>query len=268
MTAIAVGVKEHTYPPNYRRDVDLGQPERLVSTAAGGLLLLYSLRNPTPVTLVLGALGAGLIYQGTVGRNVVETIRTGQPLIAEPNGLRVKKSMTVNRPAAELYTFWRDLENLPRFMKHVRSVQRHGDGRSHWVVAGPRGTVFKWDAQITVDRLNEMIAWQTVPGSSVEHRGYVKFVPAPHGRGTEVHVALEYQPPGGDAGKLLGTLLGGITEQEIQEQIRNFKSIMETGEIATVKGQTSGRAKEDQQRGQQQSQHQSRPWSMPQEVRA
>lgn len=264
MTAVALGAKEHTYPPNYRRDVDLGQPERLVSATAGGLLLLYSLRNPTPLNLVLGAVGAGLIYQGTVGRNVVETIRTGQPLVAEPNGLRVKKSMTVNRSPDELYAFWRDLENLPRFMKHVRSVQRHGNGRSHWVVAGPRGTVFKWDAQITVDRPNQMIAWQTVPGSSVDHRGYVKFVPAPGKRGTEVHVALEYQPPGGEAGKLLGSLLGGITEQEIQEQIRNFKSIMEAGEIPTIKGQTSGRAKEGQQPKQQYGQ----PWRMPQEVRA
>ena len=262
MTTSAVGVKEHTYPPNYRRDVDLGQPERLVSTAAGGLLLLYSLRNPTPLNLLLGAFGAGLIYQGAVGRNVVETVRTGQPLVAEPNGLRVKKSMTVNRSPDELYAFWRDLENLPRFMKHVRSVQRHGNGRSHWVVAGPRGTVFKWDAQITVDRPNEMIAWQTVPGSSVDHRGYVKFVPAPGSRGTEVHVAMEYQPPGGEAGKLLGSLLGGITEQEIQEQIRNFKSIMEAGEIPTTRGQTSGRAKMEHQ-----EQQQSQPWRMPQEVR-
>jgi uncharacterized membrane protein len=264
MTAVALGAKEHTYPPNYRRDVDLGQPERLVSTAAGGLLLLYSLRNPTPLNLVLGAVGAGLIYQGAVGRNVVETIRTGQPLVAEPNGLRVKKSMTVNRSPDELYAFWRDLENLPRFMKHVRSVQRHGNGRSHWVVSGPRGTVFKWDAQITVDRPNEMISWQTVPGSSVDHRGYVKFVPAPGKRGTEVHVAMEYQPPGGEVGKLLGSLLGGITEQEILEQIRNFKSIMEAGEIPTIKGQTSGSAKEEQQPKQQYSQQ----LGMSQEVRA
>jgi uncharacterized membrane protein len=257
MTAVAVGVKEHTYPPNLRRDVDLGQPERLASTAAGGLLLLNGMRNPTPINLLLGAVGAGLVYQGTVGRNLVESVRTGQPLIAEPNGLRVKKSMTVNRLPEEVYEFWRNLENLPRFMNNVRSVQRHGNGRSHWVVSGPRGTVVKWDAQITVDRPNEMIAWQTVPGSSVDHRGYVKFVPAPGGRGTEVHIAMEYQPPGGEAGKLLGNLLGGITEQQIQEQIRNFKNIMEAGEIPTIKGQTSGREKERQQQ-----------LSMPQEVRA
>jgi uncharacterized membrane protein len=260
MTAVAIGVKEHTYPPNLRRDVDLGQPERLASAAAGGLLLFYGLRNPTPINLLLGAVGASLIYQGTVGRNLVETVRTGQPLIAEPNGLRVKKSMTVNRSPEEVYAFWRNLENLPRFMTHVRSVQRHGDGRSHWVVAGPRGTVLKWDAQITVDRPNEMIAWQTIPGSRIDHRGYVKFVPAPGGRGTEVHVAMEYQPPCGEAGKLLGTLLGGITEQQIQEQIRNFKNIMETGEIPTIKGQTSGRARHAQEPQEQ--------WSMRQEVRA
>lgn len=247
MTATAIGVKEHTYPPNLRRPGDLGQTERLLSTAAGGLLLLVGLRNPTPARLVLGMVGLGLIYQGAAGRNVVESVRTGQPLVAEPNGLRVKKSMTINRPPEELYEYWRSLENLPIFMTHVRSVQRHGAGRSHWVVAGPRGTVIKFDAQITVDRPNEMIGWQTLPGAAVHHRGYVKFVPAPAGRGTEVHVAMEYEPPGGEAGKLLGNLLGGVTEQQIQEQIRNFKRIMETGEIPTIKGQPSGRVDDVQE---------------------
>jgi uncharacterized membrane protein len=264
MTAVAIGVKEHTSPPNLRRETDLGQPERIASTAAGGMLLLYGLRNPTPVNLLLGVLGAGLIYQGTAGRNVVESVRTGQPLIAEPRGLRVKKSMTVNRSPEEVYSFWRNLENLPRFMTHVRSVQRHGGGRSHWVVAGPRGTVIKWDAQITVDRPNEMIAWQTLPGSAVDHRGYVKFVPAAGRRGTEVHVALEYQPPGGQAGKLLGSLLGAITEQQIQEQIRNFKNILEAGEIPTIQGQTSGRVQSAQEQWEEKREH----WSMLEEVRA
>jgi uncharacterized membrane protein len=243
----AVGVKEHTYPPNLRRSVDLGQPERLASTAAGGLLLLLGLRNPSPARLLLGLVGLGLIYQGAAGRNVVESMRTGQPLLAEPNGLRVKKSVTVNRPQAELYEYWRNLENLPRFMSHVRSVQRHGAGRSHWVLAGPRGTVLKFDAQITVDRPNEMIGWQTLPGSAVHHRGYVKFLPAPGDRGTEVHIALEYEPPGGMAGKFLGNLLGALTEQQIQEEIRNFKRIMEAGDAPTTKGQPSGRTPDVQE---------------------
>lgn len=247
MATVAVGVKEHTYPPNLRRSVDLGQPERLASTAAGGLLLLVGLRNPTPLRLLFGLVGLGLIYQGAAGRNVAESVRTGQPLVAEPNGLRVKKSVTVNRPQAELYEYWRNLENLPRFMTHVRSVQRHGAGRSHWVISGPRGTVLKFDAQITVERPNEMIGWQTLPGAVVHHRGYVKFLRAPGNRGTEVHVALEYEPPGGMAGKLLGNLLGAVTEQQIQEEIRNFKQIMEAGEIPTTKGQSSGRTKDFQE---------------------
>jgi uncharacterized membrane protein len=241
MTAVSSGVKEHTLPPNLRRTLDLGQPERLAATAAGGLLLLFGLRNPTPANLLLGTLGAGLLYQGAAGRNIVESIRQGQPLVADPNGVRIKKSLTINRPPDEVYAFWRDLENLARYMKNVRSVQRHGGGRSHWVARGPRGMVLKWDAQITVDRPNAMIAWQTLPGGSIEHRGYVKFVPAPGGRGTEVHVALEYQPPGGELGKLFGALLGSVAEQQIQEQIRNFKQILEAGEVPTIKGQTSGR---------------------------
>lgn len=243
MTNMAIGVKEHTSPPNLRRPAELGPTERWISTAAGGLMLLYGLRNPTPARLMLGIVGAGLIYQGTAGRNVVENVRAGQMPLADPAGVRVKKSMTINRPAAELYQYWRNLENLPRFMTNVRSVQRQGDGRSHWVVSGPRGTVVKWDAEITVDRPNEMIAWQTLPGAAVEHRGYVKFIPAPGNRGTEVHVAMEYKPPLGEAGKLIGNLLSGITEQQVQEQIRNFKRIMEAGEIATIDGQPSGRDK-------------------------
>jgi uncharacterized membrane protein len=224
-----------------RRDVDLNQPQRLISTAAGSLLVLNGLRSPTPVNLLLGALGAGLLYQGAAGRNVIESVRTGQPLVGEPNGLRIKKALTINRPPQEVYAFWRDLENLASFMKQVRSVQRHGGGRSHWVVSGPRGTALKWDAQITVDRPGEMIAWQTLPGGSVAHRGYVKFVPAGK-RGTEVHAAIEYEPPGGELGKLLGSMLNAGVEQFIQEQMRNFKSILEAGEIPTIKGQTSGRA--------------------------
>lgn len=246
MSTTALGVKEHTYPPNLRRSVDLGQPERLASTAAGGLLLAYGLLNPTPARLLLGVVGLGLVYQGAAGRNLIESVRTGQPLVAEPNGLRVKKSVTVNRSREEVYEYWRSLENLPRFMTHVRSVQRHGDGRSHWVVSGPRGTVLKFDAQITVDRPNEMIGWQTLPGAVVQHRGYVKFLPAGE-RGTEVHVALEYEPPLGEAGKLISSLMGAVTEQQIQEQIRNFKQIMEAGEMPTTRGQSSGRASDDHQ---------------------
>jgi uncharacterized membrane protein len=246
MTAVAVGVKEHTYPPNLRRDADLAQPERIASTVAGGLLLAYGLRNPTPVNLLLGVLGAGLLYQGAGGRNVVESVRTGQPLIAEPQGVRIKKSVTINRTPETVYAFWRNLENLARYMPNVRSVQRHGGGRSHWVVKGPRGTALKWDAQITVDRPNQMIAWQTLPGGSIDHRGYVKFVPAPGGRGTEVHVALEYQPPLGEMGKLLGSLLSAAAEQQIQEQMRNFKNILEAGEIPTIRGQSSGRVRGDE----------------------
>jgi uncharacterized membrane protein len=227
--------------------LDLGQPERIASIVAGGLLLLFGLRNRSPVRLLLGLIGVGLIFQGAAGRNVVESVRTGQPLLAEPNGLRVKKSVTVNRPQAELYEYWRNLDNLPRFMPHVRSVQRHGAGRSHWVLSGPRGTVLKFDAQITVERPNQMIGWQTLPGAVMHHRGYVKFLPAPGNRGTEVHVALEYEPPGGAAGKLLGSLLGPVTEQQIQDEIRNFKRIMEAGDTPTTKGQPTGHSANGQE---------------------
>lgn len=229
MTAVAVGVNELAYPPNLRHAAGLGQFERGAAAAAGGLLLLHGLRNPTPVNLLLGALGTGLLYQGVTGRNLVAGLRRSQPPLAEPQGVHIKQSLTINRSPEEVYAFWRDLENLARYMPNVRSVQRHGHGRSHWVVKGPRGTVLKWDAQIAFERANEMIAWHTLPGGNVAHRGYVQFTPSSDNRSVEVQVALEYWPPGGEIGRLLGSLLSNVAEQRVYEQMCCFKNILEAG---------------------------------------
>ena len=115
--------------------------------------------------------------------------------------MEVHQTITISRPAEELYRFWRDFQNLPRIMSHLESVQADGDRRSHWKAKAPAGMTVEWDAEITEDRPNELIAWRSV-GGHVDNAGSVRFVPAPGGRGTEVHVAMRYDPPGGVVGKL------------------------------------------------------------------
>jgi uncharacterized membrane protein len=252
---IARGVQEHTYPPNYRHPANgMEDLERWVSGLGGAAILYYGLRQHGISRWPLTALGAGLIYAGVSGNNLLDFVPVVNEVPAvqklsnrshEPNELRVRKSLTINRPAEELYTYWRKLENLPTFMKHVKSVQDLGNGQSHWVVNVLRGIELEWDANITVDRPNEMIAWETLPEATMQHRGYVKFIPT--ARGTEVSVSLEYDPPLTMGGEFAGRMGKFIAEQEVKEEIRNFKRLMETGELPTTEGQPSGRKKEWQE---------------------
>ena len=143
----------------------------------------------------------------------------------------VKQAVTVNRPPDEVYRFWHDFQNLPRFMEHLEAVQVSGDGRSHWTAKGPAGTKAEWDARIVEDRPGELIAWRSEDGSAVETSGSVRFAPAPAGRGTEVRVQLRYSPPGGVFGVGVAKLLGKEPGQQVEGDLRRFKQVMELGEI-------------------------------------
>jgi uncharacterized membrane protein len=244
------GVQEHTYPPNYREPSEgMDGLQRWVSGLGGAALLYYGLRQDNLSRWPLAALGAGLLYQGASGMNLLDYVPVANqvPVVNqltthEPTNLRIRKSLTINRPAEELYNFWRKLENLPSFMNHVKSVKDLGNGQSHWVVNVLNGMELEWDAHITVDRPNEMIAWETLPEATLQNRGYVKFIPT--SRGTEVSVSLEYDPPGSAVGEMAGRAVKFIAEQQIKEEIRNFKRLMETGELPTTEGQPSGRSKD------------------------
>ena len=150
---------------------------------------------------------------------------------AEQQGIRVRKSVTVNRPADEVYAFWRNLENLPRFMKNLESVQMTGGRRSHWKAKAPAGTTVEWDAETTEDRPNELIAWRSVEGADVPNAGVVRFVAAPGGRGTEIHVDLRYDPPAGKLGALFAKLFGDEPGQQVDGDLRRFKQVLEVGEV-------------------------------------
>ncbi len=155
-------------------------------------------------------------------------------------GILVRRSVTVRATATELYQFWRSLSNLPRIMRHLRSVTEHPSGRSQWVARGPAGITVKWDAEIITDSPGECIAWKSVNGAAVQNAGSVRFQRAPGERGTEIHVELAYDPPAGAFGVVVAKLLGEEPDLQIREDLRRFKQFMEAGEVATTEGQPVG----------------------------
>lgn len=160
--------------------------------------------------------------------------------VAPIEGTGVLRTVTVNVPRTEVYAFWRDFENLPRFMKHLESVTVLDSKRSHWVAKAPAGANVEWNAEITSDVPGSLIAWRSVDESDVDNAGTVRFVDAPGGRGTEVQVTLIYDAPAGAFGKLIAKMFGEEPEQQIREDMRRFKCVVETGELATIVGQPTG----------------------------
>lgn len=150
-------------------------------------------------------------------------------------------SVTINKPVEEVFAFWRRLENLPRFMQHLRSVTATGPRTSHWEARAPFGTSLAWDAEITDERENSYLVWRSLEGSVVDHRGSVEFRRAPAERGTQIIVAMDIRPPAGSLGAGLASLFGEHPEQKIKGDLRRLKQLLETGEIATTEGQPSGR---------------------------
>jgi uncharacterized membrane protein len=158
----------------------------------------------------------------------------------EARSMHVKAAITARRDREELYAYWRDLERFPDFMAHLEEVASAGPGRSHWKAKGPLGMSVEWDAEITEDVAGERISWRSLEGAKVENSGTVRFVPAPGGQGTEVHLELRYDMPGGSVGSLLAKLLGEEPALQIKDDLRRFKQIVETGEIARSDGSPEG----------------------------
>lgn len=151
--------------------------------------------------------------------------------VAHEPGIFTRRAITVNRPVAEVYAFWRDFERLPTFMMHLESVQEIGDGRSIWVAKAPAGRMVTWEAEIVDERADELIAWRSTENADVFNEGSVRFAPAPGGRGTEVRVDLRYEPPGGVLGSKLAMFWREEPGQQVQDDLRRFKQMIELGEI-------------------------------------
>jgi uncharacterized membrane protein len=231
---------------------NVGKTERWVSGLAGSALTLLGLRQQTPGGLVMALAGGALLHRSITGHCYaygalgIDTAERPQGLLASVRagaGVKVEKSLSINRTPAELYRFWREFENLPRFMSHLESVERTGPRTSHWVAKGPLGIRVEWDAEIHHEQENRLIAWRSIGDPDVDTAGSVHFEPAGGDRGTRVRVVLKYDPPTGKVGAGIARLFGAAPEQQIQEELRRFKQLMESGEIATIEGQTSCRAR-------------------------
>lgn len=230
---------------NANSRVNVGRIERVASAVGGGALVGYAITTRTKTGIALGLLGAGLLYRGATGqceayRSLGINTAQDDPPEDVAREVHIEKSVTISSTPKELFRIWRDFENLPQFMENLESVTRLDETRSHWVANGPGGKKVEWDAEIYNEKENEMIAWRSLPGADVTNAGSVHFEEAP-GHGTYVKVVVNYNPPGGKAASLLAKLFGKEPGQLIEHNLRRLKQLVETCEIPTTEGQSSGR---------------------------
>lgn len=221
-------------------DKNIGTAERIFSVLTGSLIM-YSMFirdrslakfSVAGYLLFRGISGYCFAYKA-VGKDRVENIN---------RNINIQTTLTVNKPRHEVYDFWRKLENLPLFMKHIESIETLDERTSKWSARIPGGIgTIDWKAEIVKDEVNERIGWQSLPDANIYNAGNVNFRDA--GRfGTEVHVAISYRIPGGMVGKKIGKMFNPLFEEMVKEDIKNFKRFLETGEVPTIAGQPSGKS--------------------------
>jgi uncharacterized membrane protein len=223
-----------------RSDRNLSDFERWASIAAGAAFVAYGLSRMKSNGWLYAGLGALALRRGVtahcdlyekLGINTAGTADDTRAALRGSRGVNVLESVTINRPIKQLYRFWRNLENLPQFMRHLESVEKLTDTISHWRAKGPAGSVVEWDGEIFNEIPNKLIAWRSLEGADVVSAGSVNFDPAAGGRGTRVTVHLQYSPPGGKVGAAIARLFGADAETEIREDLQRFKQLLEAGEV-------------------------------------
>ncbi|MGH9522095.1 MAG: SRPBCC family protein [Terriglobales bacterium] len=210
----------------------LGTVEGWFSLIGGGALAGYGMKHAigdhSKLGIALAAGGGALVFNGLRPRS-------------HSSGVHLQAAFTINKPVSEVYRYWRDLEGLPKFMRHLESVRKLDDRHSEWTMRGPMGARFTWQSEIVDQAEDRYIVWRSMPGSIVESSSSLQFREAPGGRGTELVAAMHYGRIGNYVGKGLAEILGTVPERVLREELRRFKQLLEAGEIPTVEGQTSGR---------------------------
>jgi uncharacterized membrane protein len=239
---------------------NVGGSERLISIAGGAALAIYGLERRDLKGGLLAILGAELVRRGATGHCLVyDALDLSTASDATAHGLhrdlpaspaatvrasravKIEHSVTVKRPAADLYAFWRDPANLPRVFEFVERVEMLSDTTARWRVRGPAGLSIDWDAEIINEIPNELLAWKSVGDADIPNAGSLRFRPAPDDRGTEVRLVLEYEPPAGHLGAWVAKLVEANPEAQIRDAFRRFKQLAETGEVVATEGQSSAR---------------------------
>jgi uncharacterized membrane protein len=214
----------------------LRDAESWLALTAGAALLIAGAVRRNVVGACMAAASGPMLYRGITGRwpAVLDThVRTDdtKTALGGERGMHVRESIRVERPVADVWRFWRRLDNLPQFMRHLDRVTEN-NGRSHWVAAGPVGLAVEWDAEIINEVENEILAWRSLPGSDVVTAGSVNFDSVRGGRSTQVRVHLQYAVPGGKTGASIASLFGREPSHMIREDLRRFRQQLEAGEIA------------------------------------
>ena len=245
MSDTAARMTRDTRMPTDEPEVNIGMTERVVTGIIGGIFAASAISKPTLPRLLLGAVGGGLIHRSVSGycplyeKLGIDRSHAGsaaQPHDYFKRGIHAATAYTIMRPAQELFDFWRNFENLPRFMYHLEAVHKLDERRSHWVAKAPAGYSVEWDAEIINEEPGRLIAWRSLENADVDNSGSVWFVPGP-GNGTEVRVEMEYIPPAGRLGKFVAQLFGEEPRQQIEEDLRRFKQLMESGQISRTEVQ-------------------------------
>lgn len=219
-----------------RHGENVGRIERAASVLGGAVLTMSGMRTRGAGGIALAVAGAELMRRGFTGTCYaysllgISTAPSGERAsLPYTTGIRVDASTVINRPVSEVYRFWRQLENLPRFMQHLDSVTVLDGKRSRWAAKGPGGRTVEWEAEIVNKVENRLIGWRSLPGSTVQNAGSVQFREAAGG-GTEIRVELQYNPPAGMLGAYVAQLFGEEPTQQIEEDLNRLKQVLETQE--------------------------------------
>jgi uncharacterized membrane protein len=212
---------------------------RLLVGAAGGGLAAYGIGRKDPLGIGLGVIGLGLLARGVTNTEIKRLVGAG----ADRRAVEIQKNIDVAAPVEQVYRFWTDYVNFPRFMTNVREVRETGDGRSHWTVQGPAGVPVEWDAVITRRVPNKVLAWKSVEGATVENAGIVHFEPNPDGT-TRVDVKLSYNPVAGEIGHAFAKLFESDPKSQMNEDLMRMKTLIETGRLPSDASESRPRARE------------------------
>src|SRR5581483_7175659 len=216
------------------QNVNVSDLERWLSVLGGGALAVYGLSRRDLPGVGCAVAGGSLLYMGLTGHCAaysalgINTAEQHNPIasVAANRGVKIVRAITVNRPPAEVYRAWRNFEQLPHFMQHLKEVSADG---CHWTAKAPAGMHVSWEAEIINDQPNRLIAWRSLAGSHVSTAGSVHFTPTLGGQGTEVLVELKYDPPAGKLGAWLASLFGQEPSQQLRADLQRFKEMMESG---------------------------------------
>jgi uncharacterized membrane protein len=223
-------VMEQSHYDYEQHPSDIRELERWASLAAATAVIAYGFTRRSAPGVALAMAAAPLAYKGIIGKWPFENGDTRMSLSGD-RGIHVRESVRIERPVSELYAFWRQLENLPHVLTHLKHVTDLGNGRSHWVARGPADLGIEWVAEIINEVDNQVIGWRSLPDSDVVTAGSVNFRPVRGGRATEVAVHLQYAPPAGRAGAFVAHIFGRAPSQTVREDLRRLKQVFEAGEI-------------------------------------